>query len=171
MDRTEFLKVMRESLERKIPQAEIEDNLKYYWEYFEQSGCSDEEVCEELGDPRLIAKSVINAYLASKGSAADQYTQEARREYSQMHGGSSFRGHGQMHGGSSFQEYDQMSGDSRSQENGHTGSAGGFLHQIILVLMIAAVFVLLVFLLRLALVILLPVLLLVLLWKLIRRDG
>ena len=147
MDRTEFLKIMRESLERKIPQAEIEDNLKYYREYFEQSTCSDEEVCEELGDPRLIARSVINAYLASKGSAAEQYTQEARREYSQIHGSSSWQG------------------------KGHADTASRFLHQIILVLMIVVVFVLLVFLLRLALVILLPVMLLVLLWKLIRRDG
>lgn len=147
MDRTEFLEIMRESLERKIPQAEIEDNLRYYREYFEQSAGSDEEVCEELGDPRLIAKSVVNAYLASKGSAAEQYTQEARREYSQMHGRSSF------------------------QENGQGHFAGQFLHPLFLVLTIMFVFVLFALLLRLALVILLPVLILVILWKLIRRDG
>lgn len=147
MDRTEFLKIMRESLERKIPQAEIEDNLRYYREYFEQSTCSDEEVCEELGDPRLIAKSVINAYLASKGSAAEQYTQEARREYSQMHSGDSF------------------------QENSRGGAAGRLLRQIILVLVVVFAIVLIALLLRLALVILLPVMCIVILWKLIRGTG
>ena len=158
MDRTEFLKIMRESLERKIPQAEIEDNLQYYREYFEQSACSDEEVCEELGDPRLIAKSVINAYLASKGSAAEQYTQEARREYSQMHGGSS------------FQEYRQVYGSS-SQEDGKNRFAGNFLRLFILVMTIVVAFVLIAILLRLVLVILLPVMCLVILWKLIRGSG
>ncbi len=148
MDRTEFLKIMRESLERKIPQAEIEDNLRYYREYFEQSNCSDEEVCEELGDPRLIAQSVTKAYLASKGAAAEQYTQEARREYSRMHGGSVINENGQ--------EYD----------------SNPFLRRLILVLTVVCAVILFAFLLRLALIILLPVMVVVLLWKLlIRRDG
>lgn len=148
MDRAEFLKIMKESLERKIPQAEIEDNLRYYREYFEQSNSSDEEVCEELGDPRLIAQSVTKAYLASKGAAAEQYTQEARREYSQMHGGSVVN------------------------ENGHRDYGSSFLRRIILVLTIVGAVIVILFLLRIALVILLPVLLVLFLWKfLIRRDG
>ncbi len=146
MDRTEFLRIMRESLERKIPQAEIEENIRYYREYFEQSASSDEEVCEELGDPRLIAGSVIKAYLASKGPAAEQYTQEARREYSRMHGSGSF------------------------QEEDREGAAGGFLHKVMAGLVILAVIIVLAFLLRLALAILLPVLFVVILWKLIRGD-
>ncbi|MDE6566605.1 MAG: DUF1700 domain-containing protein [Lachnospiraceae bacterium] len=148
MDRTEFLKIMRESLERKIPQAEIEDNLRYYREYFEQSNCSDEEVCEELGDPRLIAQSVTKAYLASKGAAADLYTQEARREYSQMHGSSVMNEDGQRYDGNPF------------------------LRRIILVMAVVCAVILIAFLLRLALIILLPVMVVVFLWKLlIRRDG
>lgn len=148
MDRTEFLKIMRESLERKIPQAEIEENLRFYREYFEQSNLSDEEVCEELGDPRLIAQSVVKAYLASKGAAAGQYTQEARREYSRMHAGSVVN------------------------ENGHSDSGSPFLRRIILALTVVGAVIVILFLLRLALVILLPVMLVVLLWKLlIRRDG
>lgn len=147
MDRTEFLKIMRESLERKIPQAEIEDNLRYYREYFEQSGRSDEEVCEELGDPRLIAQSVTKAYLASKGAEAEQYTQEARREYSQTHGGRVV------------------------YESGQEQDSNPFLRRIVLVLFIVCAVILIAFLLRLALVILLPLMLVVLLWKLIRRDG
>ena len=148
MDRTEFLKIMRESLERKIPQAEIEDNLRYYREYFEQSNLSDEEVCEELGDPRLIAQSVTKAYLASKGAAAELYTQEARREYSRMHGG------------------------SVRNENGQRQDSSPFLRRIILALTVVCAVIVILFLLRLALVILLPVMLVVFLWKLlIRRDG
>lgn len=82
MDRAEFLTVLRESLEGNIPQAEMEENLRYYREYFEQSDKSDRETVEELGDPRLIARTVIDAYRASKGPMADYYTEQARNEYS-----------------------------------------------------------------------------------------
>lgn len=146
MDRTEFLAIMRESLERKIPQAEIEDTIKYYREYFEQSDLSDEELCEELGNPNAIAQSVVKAYLASKGSSAEQYTREARKEYSQMHGSASY------------------------EQEAQGSPAGGILRQAILILVIVGVLILLGFLLRMALVILLPVLLIYMLWKLIRRD-
>lgn len=146
MDRTEFLAIMRESLERKIPQAEIEDTIRYYREYFEQSDLSDEELCEELGNPNAIAQSVVKAYLASKGSAAEQYTREARQEYSQMYGSTS---------------YEQETQDS---------SAGRIMRQVILILVIVGVIIILGLLLRMAFAILLPVLLIYMLWKLIRRD-
>lgn len=145
MDRTEFLAVMRESLERKIPQAEIEDTIRYYQEYFAQSDLSDEELCEELGNPSAIAQSVVKAYLASKGSAAEQYTREARQEYSQSYGSAAY-----------------------GQET--EGSSSGILRQVILILVIVGAVILLGFLLRLAFVILLPVLLIYMLWKFIRRD-
>lgn len=146
MKRAEFLEILKESLERKIPQDEINDNLRYYREYFEQSDCSDEELCEELGDPRLIAKSVTNAYLASKGPMADAYTQQARSEFSQMHGSAS------------YEEHTQSGSVERAQ------------HKIVLwcIEVIAVVF--LAYFVRLTSAILIPILFLVILWKLIRRG-
>ena len=37
---------------------------------------------EELGDPRLIARTIITSYEASKGPMAGYYTNQARTEYS-----------------------------------------------------------------------------------------
>lgn len=149
MVRAEFLEILRESLERKIPQEEIEDNLQYYREYFEQSGRSDEEVCEELGDPRMIAKSVTNAYLASKGSMAEEYTQQARSEFSQRYGSAS-REH--------------------TAQYGTDDSAGNILQKITWGIIILVIIIILAFLVRLALILLIPVLFVVILWKLIRGD-
>lgn len=87
MDRGEFLSVLRESLEGFIPMDEVEANITYYRNYFEEASQSDKEVIKELGDPRLIARTIIDAYKASKGLMADYYTEQARSEYSREHSG------------------------------------------------------------------------------------
>ena len=85
MDRGEFLSVLRESLEGFIPMEEVETNIDFYQNYFEEASQSDKEVIEELGDPRLIARTIIDAYKASKGPMADYYAEQARSEYSREH--------------------------------------------------------------------------------------
>ena len=87
MDRGEFLSILRESLEGFIPMEEVEKNIQYYRNYFEESEQSEREIIEELGDPRLIARTIIDAYKASKGPMADYYTEQARSEYSREHSG------------------------------------------------------------------------------------
>ena len=87
MDKKEFFAVLRESLEGYIPKEEVESNIKFYQDYFKESGASEKEVLDELGDPRLIARTVIDAYKASKGPMADYYTEQARSEYSKEHSG------------------------------------------------------------------------------------
>lgn len=67
MDRGEFLSILRESMEGLIPMDEVEKNIQFYRSYFDESGQADREVIEELGDPRLIARTIIDAYKASKG--------------------------------------------------------------------------------------------------------
>lgn len=146
MSRAEFLDILRESLEGEIPQAELEENLRYYKEYFERDARSDEELCEELGDPRLIAKSVTEAYLASKGSEAAQYTGKARSEYSRM------QNHGYSTGGT------------------QSGGITQFLHKAAFWISVLLVIVVLAFVLRLALALVIPILVVVVLWKLIRGD-
>lgn len=85
MDRGEFLSILRESLEGCIPLEDVEENVTFYRNYFSDSDRSDKELIEELGDPRLIARTIIEAYRASKGPMADFYTEQARSEYSQEH--------------------------------------------------------------------------------------
>lgn len=85
MGRGEFLAILQESLEGYIPRADVEENIAFYRNYFEESQMSEKEVIEKLGDPRLIARTIIQAYKASKGPMADYYEEQARSEYSQTH--------------------------------------------------------------------------------------
>ena len=55
MTRREFLSELRMALEGNIPVQDIEDNIRYYDNYFAESSKSEREVCEELGDPRLLS--------------------------------------------------------------------------------------------------------------------
>lgn len=85
MSKKEFLTLLRNSLEGYIPQEEVEENIAYYQTYFQESEESEKTLIQELGDPRLIARTIIDAYKASKGPMADYYTEQARSEYSKAH--------------------------------------------------------------------------------------
>lgn len=64
MNKSEFLAILREQLAGEIPSNEIYSNLHFYDQYIEReiaSGKTEEEVMELLGDPRLIAKTLIDA--------------------------------------------------------------------------------------------------------------
>ena len=58
MDKKEFFAILRESLEGYVPKEEVEKNISYYQDYFHESELSEKEVLEELGDPRLLARTV-----------------------------------------------------------------------------------------------------------------
>lgn len=82
MTKQEFLSVLREALEGNIPLSDVDENVRFYENYFRESGKSQQEVCEELGDPRLIARTIIDSFTVSKGSMAGYYTEQARSEFS-----------------------------------------------------------------------------------------
>ncbi|MCR5201505.1 MAG: hypothetical protein K6D02_00235 [Lachnospiraceae bacterium] len=74
MTRYEFLNELRQALSGNISDSEIEDNIRYYEDYFNNSGKSDEEVINELGDPRLIARSIIDSGEGDGGRPHTFYT-------------------------------------------------------------------------------------------------
>lgn len=82
MTKQEFLSALREALEGNVPRSEMEENIRFYDNYFRESSQSQEAVCEELGDPRLIARTIIDSFAAAKGPMADYYTEQARSEFS-----------------------------------------------------------------------------------------
>ena len=62
MSKQEFLDTLRRALARELSESEVADNINYYWNYIEQqvaSGKSEEQVLSELGDPRLIARTIL----------------------------------------------------------------------------------------------------------------
>lgn len=77
MNREEFLNGLRNVLAQELPQSEIESNIRFYDEYIRTKSQEKEErlVMEELGDPRLIGKTIIETYQVSHG-----YTTSNQRE-------------------------------------------------------------------------------------------
>lgn len=64
MSRQEFLQRLREALLGEVSGSVIEENIRYYDEYIRteaQKGLSEEEVTASIGDPRLIARTIMDA--------------------------------------------------------------------------------------------------------------
>lgn len=61
MRREEFLRILKESLEVSLEKDVINEQLDYYDKYISDEidkGRTEEDVVSELGDPRLIAKTI-----------------------------------------------------------------------------------------------------------------
>ena len=62
MNKKEFLDILYEQLSGQMPEGNVAAHVQYYRNYIEermQSGNSESEVMRELGDPRLIARTII----------------------------------------------------------------------------------------------------------------
>ena len=63
MNKGEFLKGLRERLSGEIPEYEIQEHIRYYENYLSEeirSGKTEEEAVETLGNPYLIAKTILD---------------------------------------------------------------------------------------------------------------
>ncbi len=72
MTKEEFLEQLEDALAGEVPNAVIYDNKCYYERYFfseMKMGRTEEEILEELGSPRLIARTIIDM----QGDAKQQY--------------------------------------------------------------------------------------------------
>ncbi len=60
----EFLNQLRDSLDGELPYNEIVSNVNYYRGYMnsKKGEQSEAEITASLGDPRLIARTIIDAY-------------------------------------------------------------------------------------------------------------
>jgi len=79
MDKREFLDILRQSLEGEVDNGIIEKNIRFYSDYISsQRDKSEEEVIESIGDPRLIAKTIIET---EKLSNKENYKEDYGRSY------------------------------------------------------------------------------------------
>lgn len=96
MKREEFLISFRETLTGVVPEKVIQENMMYYQNYIEtqmREGRMEDDVLQELGNPRLLAKTIIESnkfangdesYASDysgwsfQGNRANQNTQEQR---------------------------------------------------------------------------------------------
>ncbi|GEM_PF-3521089 len=64
MNKNEFLSTLRGRITGSIPTSEVESQIDYYSAYIDGrigAGLTEEEAVAELGDPQLIAKTVIES--------------------------------------------------------------------------------------------------------------
>lgn len=70
MDKQEFLDRLQQALLGEVPQRVIQENLSYYHGYIQDEvgkGRAERQVLEELGDPRLIARTIIDSENSAGG--------------------------------------------------------------------------------------------------------
>lgn len=83
MNREEFLKILKESLTMSLEKDAINEQLDYYDKYISDEinkGRSGKDVIEELGDPRLIAKT-IKTVSANDNPAVDNNSNNRNNNY------------------------------------------------------------------------------------------
>lgn len=71
MSKQEFLEQLGQALAGRVDGGAVNDNLSYYEEYIAtrvRGGSSEEEVVAELGDPRLLARSISEATKRIEGT-------------------------------------------------------------------------------------------------------
>ncbi len=81
MDRNEFISVLRASLAGEVSDQVLEENIQYYYDYISEEiakGKREEEVMEMLGNPQLIARTIIDtADREGFGSSSRVYTENS----------------------------------------------------------------------------------------------
>lgn len=89
MSKEEFLETLRRSLARELSETDVADHINYYWNYIEQQiaqGHTEAEVLAQLGDPRLIAKTILQVD-QQKEEAADGQEEYYRESYTEQDDG------------------------------------------------------------------------------------
>lgn len=156
LSRQEFLNILSETLNMELAPNEVSGNVAYYNSYFTEEaakGKSEEEIIAGLGDPRMIAKSIIEAARA----AGEPYGRMRfhNREYKND---SSW--------GGQQREQANSSTDFEYQKNGKSyhvsGKIAGVVFLVLFLLILTVLLMLIGGILRLLLPIVLPVLLLLL---------
>lgn len=88
MKRKEFIEGLRRALAGKVDTDAIDEAVRYYEDYIDtqiRQGKSEEEVLKSLGNPALIAKSIVSANGGRNNTAGDAgsiYEYEQKQRYS-----------------------------------------------------------------------------------------
>jgi hypothetical protein len=85
MRKNEFLDILRQSLSGEISPDAIDSNKRYYDQYIGTGSKEEEEkLIDELGDPRLIARTIIEADKIAKEKG--KYTGNRNYQYEYYNG-------------------------------------------------------------------------------------
>ncbi len=112
MNKDEFIRGLEQALSGNIPPAVVQEQLRYYSDYIRteiSSGRSEEDVMAELGDPRLIARTIQDTTPGAGEGAFEEYQSGGYYESTRRSGGQDSAGQGGSAGGgghSSVHYYD-----------------------------------------------------------------
>lgn len=155
MNKKEFLDLLGQSLSGEVDNNILEQSIKFYNEYISsQSNKSEQEVIEEIGDPRLIAKTIIETENTSARVAGNRY-------YYDNH--------------SNRSNYNDYAGnaDNRRDTGYNKVYHVKWYHMVAIVLVLLFVFTFIVrigwFLLRILFLFFMPIIVITLLWAIIRK--
>ena len=89
MNRKKFLQKLKQALNGQISSQEIQEHVEYYETYIleqMQKGLEEHEIIKQLGDPRLIAKTIIETSgkresTYSNETFADKKMREEKKKY------------------------------------------------------------------------------------------
>ena len=88
MSKAEFLEKLSEALREYMDDRSAYEHISYYSSYIDnekKKGYTEEEITEKLGNPRLIAKSIIDNGNYVRGTAYTTYdsgkSEDEREEY------------------------------------------------------------------------------------------
>ena len=85
MTRQEFLQELDLALQGQMGQAAINENIRYYETYIVEEagkGKTEQMVIDQLGNPRLIAKTLINTTNKYYRQSKDRYTESYGKDES-----------------------------------------------------------------------------------------
>ena len=105
MTREEFITQLRLTLQGKVSSEKVQENISYYNEYINgemQKGKSEAEVLQLLGDPALLAKTIIAADDAGKHQQSTIYDVDedghtSKKEKRDQTSGFGYSGGGKVH--------------------------------------------------------------------------
>ena len=84
MDRAEFLRELEEALAGEVSPATAAENLRYYDAYIAEEaakGRDEAEVIEEIGGPRIIARTIIDSQGGGSGSGRPDFGTDSRQDF------------------------------------------------------------------------------------------
>lgn len=152
MNKQEFIDRLRNALNGRVAPNLVQENINYYEDYINtqvRMGRSEQEVLENLGDPRLIAKTIVET---SGQGRTDNYGEG-------VYQGHEYRNVGQR--GGSYQ-------NSNERKWNKTFRIPGWLWIVIVILVLVFIFAIVSSVLSFLAPIILPILVVVFLVKLFR---
>lgn len=84
MTKLEFLDKLRDALTGRLSSGQIMENVRFYEDYINteiRKGRSEEEVLVSLGDPRLIARTIVETRGGSREGAAENSGRAAAQNF------------------------------------------------------------------------------------------